>query len=195
MQKQLSWEASIHLYRDKTILKQLGIAISIPFGVLFAFLFWVASRSTSPSRFYGIYMIALVFGLTFLLLAVVHQNKMHVRYVLTQKYITLMMTQRQSKKNQRVNRATMLAGLVTLNPTAMGAGLLAAGHQQQTMKLIDIKKIDIDDFHHRLVIKDSYYEFIVQCSAQNYQDVKIFLQQHSLFKKYKIILILKHFLF
>ena len=181
VQHEMSWEASIHLYKDKTILKQLGIAIGIPFGILILFLLWVASGSTSPSRFYGIYMIILLFVVTYLFLWVVFQNRMHVRYILTQKNITMKMTNKQSKKNQKVNKATTFAGLISLNPTVMGAGLLASTHQQQTMKLVNIQKLEVNDRLHRILIKDSFYEFIIQCTAQNYQDVKNFIQQHSMF--------------
>lgn len=181
MKKEISWEASIHLYRDKTILKQLGIAVGIPFGIVIIFLLWAASGSDDPTRFYGIYMIGLLFVVTIIFLSVVYQNRMHVRYILTQKHITMMMSAKQAKKNKRVNNATMLAGLVTMNPTAMGAGMLASSRQQQTMKLINIQSMKLDDRKHRILIKDSFYEFIVQCTAQNYQDVKNFIQQHSMF--------------
>lgn len=181
MKKEMSWEANIHLYRDKTILKQLAIAIGIPFGVVVIFLLWAAAGSTSPSRFYGIYLIILVFGLTFLFLTVVYKNSFHVRYILTQKHITMKMSEKQAKTNKRVNNATMLAGLVTMNPTAMGAGVLASNRQQQTMKLTDIQSIKLDERKHRILVNDSFYEFIIQCTAQNYQDVKNFIQQHSMF--------------
>lgn len=181
MQQHLSWEASIHLYKDKTILKQLGIAIGIPFGVLLLFLLWVASTSTSSSRFYGIFMIVLLFVITGVFIYVVFENKIHVRYILNQKSITMKMSDKQAIKNKWVNHSTFILGLLRLNPTAMGVGLLANSNQQQTIKLVSIQQLKTDDAHHRLVIKDAYYEFIVQCTAQNYQDVKNFLQQHSLF--------------
>lgn len=181
MKKEITWEASIHLYRDNTILKQLLIAIGLPFGLVILFLFWVAIKSKSVMGYYGLVMIAILFIVTFFFIALVYQNKIHVRYELNQKNITMMMSQQQAKKNNMINLATMIVGLLKLSPTPVGAGLLVSSHQQQTMKLIDIDSIKIDDHNHKIIIKDSFYEFIVQCTTQNYQDVKNFIQQHSLF--------------
>ena len=173
MENVYQWEAMIHLYKDKTVFKQLAIAIGIPFGVLIVFLIWVASQTSDNSAWYGLLLIGVLF------IGFVYQNRMNVRYHLDQNRIKMELSDQQKKINCWVNWTTTITGFFAKNTTVMGIGLLAAANQKQMMRLIHVKSVVAYPEQFKLVLIDSYRRFLVQCNSHNYHAVKYFLHQHA----------------
>ena len=57
---ELRWELQVPIFKNNLILKQIGIAIGIPFGALILFLFIIKA-------WYGLILISMTFLLTFLI--------------------------------------------------------------------------------------------------------------------------------
>ena len=179
MENNYQWEAMILLYKDKTVLRQLIIAIGLPFGVVVLFLLWVSSQSNDIYAWYGLILIGVLFVLTVFFVGFVYQNRMHVRYNLDQNRIKMEFSERQKRVNCWVNWTTTITGFFAKNTTAMGIGLLASANQKQTMRLVHVKTVVAYPEQFKLILVDSYRQFLVQCNSHNYHDVKYFLRQHT----------------
>jgi hypothetical protein len=179
MDNNYQWDAMILLYKDKTVLQQLLIAIGLPFGVVVLFLLWVASQSNDIYAWYGLILIGILMLLTVLLIGFVYQNRMHVCYHLNQNRIKMELSEKQKKINSWVNWTTTISGLFAKNPTVMGIGLLASANQRQMMRLVHVKAVMAYPDQFKLVLVDSYRQFLVQCESHNYHDVTCFLHHHT----------------
>ena len=67
----LQWETSVPIFRNTIILKQMAIAIGIPFGLVIGILL-IASRGEGAREysFYGLALIAAAFGLAYLVIMI-----------------------------------------------------------------------------------------------------------------------------
>ena len=173
------WEAALHLFKDKTIAKQLSIAIGLPFGILIAFLLYVYIKNPSSSILYALSMIALLFVATFLLLTFAYQNKMAVTYELNSKHMIMKMAEKQRKVNRWINISLAILSIFNKNVTTMGIFMLTSHNQKQTMRLDHIKKAKGFPEKYKIVVYDSYRSFILQCHPNNYSDIKNFIQQYT----------------
>lgn len=68
----LEWKNRVSIFRNSLILKQLGIAIGIPFGILIIILFVL--RGDLRYKIYGIGLIAALFVCTWLFVIIVYRR-------------------------------------------------------------------------------------------------------------------------
>ncbi len=176
---EFKWEATIHLFKDKTILMQLLFAIGVPFSIVIGFLIFVSFTSESAFKYNGLVMIGLLFLITFLFIGFFYQNKMQVVYEVTSKHIIMKMSPRQTKKNQWVNVTLAVFSLFNRNATTMGIALINTNNQQQKLRLDHIKKANGYPDKYKIVLYDNYRCFLLQCNPINYFSVKNFLQQYT----------------
>src|SRR5665647_3301515 len=93
---QLEWTISVPILRNSIILKQLGIAIGIPFGILLLFLL-------SVQAFYGVGLIAILFLLTYLFIRIVWGGNYEVGFELDKTGIRNYTMKKQARKNRIIN--------------------------------------------------------------------------------------------
>ena len=116
---ELRWEMRVPIFKNSLILKQMGIAIGIPFGALILFLFIIKA-------WYGLILISMTFLLTFLMILLLFHGTYDVRYVINQRGVSCHTQEKQKKLVRRLAFITFFLGLLKINPTAAGAGLLSA---------------------------------------------------------------------
>ena len=102
--KKLHWSISVPIFRNSIILKQLGIAIGIPFGALILFLL-LATKGSSDAL-YALGLIAAVFLLTYLLIRVLWGGKYDAAFILDCKGIRCYTQKDQASKNLILNALT-----------------------------------------------------------------------------------------
>lgn len=178
-ENEFKWEATIHLFKDKTILFQLLFAIGFPFSIVIGFLIFVSFTSDSAFKYNGLIMIGLLFLLTFLFIGFFYKNKMQVVYEMTPKHIIMKMSPRQTKKNQWVNATLAILSFFNRNATTMGIALISSTNQQQKLRLDHISKANGYPDKYKIVLYDNYRCFLLQCNQTNYVNVKNFLQQYT----------------
>lgn len=82
----LKWEIKVPIFKNILILKQLGSAIGIPFSILIGFLLWHLDETGAK---YALFLIFILFLMTFLMVLAIYQGKYHMIIHLDEKGITV----------------------------------------------------------------------------------------------------------
>lgn len=128
----ISWQISVPILRHTLILKQLGIAVGIPFGFVA-----LAIGLTSGKSVYTLYALGLMVALLFftgVLIMIVYRGRYEAEFVLDKKGALCRIQTKQQKKNRIINTITVVLGLISGKPAVAGAGLLAQSRQSEFLK-------------------------------------------------------------
>jgi len=166
----LEWTLSVPILRNSIILKQLGIAIGIPFGILIIFLiFWKAT--------YALILISALFLLTYLFIRIIWGGNYNVGFELDKTGIRNYTLAKQAKQNRVVNLLTIIAGFFSGNLSAAGAGFLAQSKQDVFIRWRNIKKVKYLPASSTIMLRGGLTENIaVFCTPENYADVETYIR-------------------
>ena len=168
----ITWAIRVPILRNRVILKQLGIAIGIPFGLLIIFLLFIKA-------FYGVGLIAILFLLTFLFITIVWGGKYDVGFEIDNSGIRSFTLENQAKRNKILNALTVVAGLISGKPVVAGAGMLAQSQQDVQIKWKRFKKVKYIPLRHVIMIKAGFAENLALfCNKDNYEEVEMFVRSH-----------------
>ncbi|MDD4029330.1 MAG: hypothetical protein PHI40_06845 [Caldisericia bacterium] len=175
----ISWDQDVTIY-NKVVLKQLGIAFGIPFGLIFLFLAIQYISDMNKGRIvsfdgwqYALLLIGLWIALTALFLFVVYRNRFRMHYEINDDGIFMGFAATSRKKNKLVNIATIIAGGMAGKPSVAGAGLLAQSQQSVFLRWSQCKKYRCYPSKNRITIYNKFIEFmIVECTQENYPVVR-----------------------
>jgi len=175
----ISWDQDVTIY-NKVVLKQLGLAFGIPFGLIFIFLVIQYISDMSKGRIvsfdgwqYALLLIGLWIALTALFLFVVYRNRFRMHYEINDDGIFMGFAATSAKKNKLVNIATMIAGGMAGKPSVAGAGLLAQSRQSVFLRWSQCKKYKLHPKKNRITIYNKFIEFmILECTPENYPLVR-----------------------
>lgn len=176
--KSISWETYVPLYTNPVILKDLGKAIGIPFGILIAFLLWVSKGDILGSDVkYAFFIIGLLFFFTFLLTIALYGGKYAPGFIVDDKGITNYTQHKQRKRNKLINGFLVFFGLLSGNYTAAGTGFIADSRQIMKIHWKNVRYVKYDSKHHTIVIKGGIAEKIaIFCTEENYLEVEQFIK-------------------
>ena len=149
----ISWNSEVSIFKDNTILKQLGIAIGIPFGLLMVFL--IAIRA-----WYGVLLVAATLVLGAIFIYAVYGGKYSVDYIIDEDGIRMKSSDDHEKKTKTIGILTFLAGVFSKSPTVSGAGLLSTLNDSRSISWKRIKDIQYNNNRNLIVIKGSPCEKI-----------------------------------
>lgn len=96
--EKIQWQISVPIFKNKVILKQLGIAIGIPFGLI-ALVIGLASGK-SVYALYGLGLIGALLFLTWLFILVVYRGKYEAEFVMDDKGCSAGRRQNKRKKTE-----------------------------------------------------------------------------------------------
>ncbi len=174
LSEKIEWSMRVPIFRNATILKQLGIAIGIPFGLVVVVL--LVSSGKSIYALYASGLIAALFLLTYLFIMIVWGGKYDVGFVIDKKGIRCYTKEGQVRKNRIINALTVVLGLLSGKPAAAGAGILAQSRQDVLVKWKNIRKVRYNPKSHEIMIKGGFAENIALfCTAENYKEVEAIL--------------------
>jgi hypothetical protein len=160
------WDIRVPIFKNKIILKQLFLAIGIPFGILFVVLLLVKA-------YYGVLLIVMLLFFTVLFVLIVFRGTYDTHFRISGKGILCENQPKQGNRVKKLSVITFLVGLIAKNPTAAGAGLLSG---QRTTVLIPwkrIRKIKCFDKQKTIMIHGGFGENIVLfCNTENYAEIK-----------------------
>jgi hypothetical protein len=177
-QSEIQWQIRVPIFKDPVILRQLGLALGFPFGllaVLFAILsFW------SRGALYGLGLVGLLMLLTWLFVMVVYGGKYDAEFVLDDKGVACRTQSGQARKNRVINSLAVGLGLLAGKPGVAGAGLLAASRQQVFIRWNRIRKARYNPRARTILIWGGFAEHIALfCTAENYAIVEQSIKQKS----------------
>lgn len=176
MQQEIRWEIGVPIFRTSVIVKQLGLAIGIPFGLVTLYLVIMSGRSRET--LYALGSIGALFLLTWLLIMAVHRGRYEAEFVLDQKGAVCRTQARQAKKNRIINALAVLLGLLSGKPAAAGAGLLAQSRQEVFLPWSRITEVKCKPRKLVVLLRCGWTERLVLfCTQDNYEQVKNFVLQ------------------
>lgn len=167
------WNISVPIFRNFVILRQLAIAIGVPFGVIIAVLLLAGRTSNSTDSLYALGLIGGLFLLTYLFIMIVYGGNYDAGFVIDNKGILCYTQKKQAKVNRIVNWLTIILGLLSRNPAAAGAGLLAQSRQSVLLKWNRIQRVEYNPRRRVIMVKGNFTETIaVFCTEENYSEVE-----------------------
>jgi|LSQX01.2.fsa_nt_gb hypothetical protein len=169
--EKLAWQISLPIFRNTVILKQLGLAIGIPFGLV-ALILALASAN-SLYAFYGLGLIALLFFLTWLLLMIVYRGRYELEYILDEAGVICRTQSRQADRNRIINRLTIALGLLSAQAVTVGSGMLAQSRQEVFLPWKRVSKVKYKRKSHTILLRAGLTEqMALFCTADNYPQVE-----------------------
>lgn len=169
--EKIQWQISVPIFRNTVILKQLGIAIGIPFGLV-ALVIGLASGK-SVYALYGLGLIAALLFFTWLFIMAVYRGKYEAEFVLDDKGVLCRTQTKQAKKNRVVNALTVVLGLLSGKPAAAGAGMLAQSRQEVFLRWNHITKVKYKPKSRTILLRGGWTEQIALfCADENYPQIE-----------------------
>lgn len=168
----IEWEIHVPIFRNPLILRQLGLAVGIPFGILLVIL-------TIVKAYNGIVLVALLFLLTYLFILAVYGGKYHVGFKLSPDGIRSHTLQQQAKRNRVINWLTVILGLFTGKFTAAGAGVLAMSGQNQNIRWTAVRRVRFFNSSKTILLRaGTGNQLALFCTPDNYPVVGQYLLTH-----------------
>lgn len=171
------WEINVPIFKNTVILKQLGICIGIPFGLVALVIGLTSGRSV-----HTLYALGLIAGLlifTWLFIMAAYRGKYEAEFVLDGKGVLCRTGARQARKNRVINTLTVILGLLTGKPAAAGAGMLAESRQETFLRWNRITKVKYKSKSRTILLRGGWTENIALfCADENYEQVEAFVRQN-----------------
>lgn len=175
--KNLEWSINVPIFKHSVILKQLGIAIGIPFGLLLIVFLLISNPENRIYSIYAIGTIILLFLLTYFFIQLVYRGKYAVSFILNEEGVQYSTQSNTTKKNRIVNGLAISLGLLSGKPTISGAGLLANSKQSVTIKWKNIKQVRYEPKPKTIMLSSSPLDNIaVFCTDENYPIVEAYIK-------------------
>ncbi len=169
--EKMQWQISVPLFRNTVILKQLGLAIGIPFGLVALVIGLLSGKSVYT--LYGLGLIAALLFFTWLFIMAVYRGKYEAEFVLDQKGVLCRTQAKQAKKNRVVNALTVVLGLLSGRPAVAGAGMLAQSRQEVFLRWNRVTKVKYKPKSLTILLRGGWMEQIALfCAAENYSQVE-----------------------
>ncbi len=174
MQDKVQWEIKVPIFKNSLILKQLAIAIGIPFGILIILL--IVLLKGSIYALYSVGTIVLLLIATWIFILIVYGGTYDVEFLLNDKGVLYQSRPNQMKKNKIINSLTFILGLLSKNPTSMGASTLAQSRQQIFVPWKKVVEVKYKPKDFTILIKSGFAQSIALfCREENYPAVKEFV--------------------
>lgn len=169
--EKMDWKISVPIFKNSLILKQLGIAIGIPFLIV-ALIVGIASGK-SIYLLYGLGLIAALLLLSWLLIMALYRGNYEVEFVLDGEGVLCRTQAKQAKKNRVVNALTVILGLFSGKPTVAGVGLLAQSRQEVFLRWNRVKKVGYQPKSQTILLQGGFGESLALfCTSENYDQAK-----------------------
>lgn len=179
IQQTIQWQISVPIFRNKVIVKQLGIAIGLPFGLVVLFIGFNSGKS--PDTLYALGLISVLSIFCWFFVMAVYRGKYEAEFVLDDKGALCRTQARQAKRNRVVNALTVVFGLFSGKPAAAGAGMLAQSRQEVFLRWSDVTKVQYKAGSLTILLRGGWTEqMALFCTQENYTQVKQFVLQKTM---------------
>lgn len=172
---QLSWSIRVPIFRNRIILKQLGLGIGIPIGIIV-----IVIGLTSGKSVYTLYALGLIGALlffTWLFIMVVYGGKHDAAFHLDDKGALFRTQPKEAKKNRIVNTLAVLLGLLSGKPAVAGAGMLAQSRQQVFIRWKRATRVKYVPRARTILLRAGWTENVgIFCTPENYAVVEQFVR-------------------
>ncbi len=169
--KKVQWQISLPIFRNSIILKQLGLTIGIPFGIVVLVISLASGRSVYT--LYGLGLIAFLFLLTWAFIMLVYGGKYEAEFILDDMGVLCRTAARQRKKNAIVNGLAIILSFLSRTFVAAGAGLMAQSRQEVFIPWRRVRRAKYNERARTILIRGGLTENIALfCTEENYSQVE-----------------------
>lgn len=176
MQQEVRWKISVPIFQNTVILKQIGLAIGIPLGLVALIIVLTSGRSRET--LYALGLIGALFLLTWLLIMAAYRGKYEAEFVLDQKGALCRTQARQAKKSRVINTLAVIFGLLSGKPSVAGAGMLAQSRQEVFLRWNSITKVKYKPQSSTILLRGGWTEqTALFCAQDNYEQIESFVLQ------------------
>lgn len=182
MEEVLHWRISVPIFKNSIILKQLGLAIGVPFGLVMLVIGFLSRKSI-----YTLYALGLVGALlffTWLFVMIVYRGMYEVEYVLNHQGVLCRTQAKQAKRNRIINSLTVMLGLFSGKLSVMGAGVLAQSGREVSLRWNRITKVKYKPRNYTILLRGGWTEPIALfCTDENYALAEKFILEKTRLSK------------
>ncbi len=170
----LCWEISVPIFKTGVILKDLALALGIPFGLLIILLLLISGGDISSRGVgYPLISIGLLFIFGFLFIMVLYRGRYDAGYEIDSKGILNYTQQGQRRKNKAINLILIVLGFFTGRPSVAGTGVLAQSRQSVSIRWKDLRKVKIYPKSRTIVAWGGFAcKIAIFCNDDNFADVR-----------------------
>ena len=173
VRNEIKWEQRVPIFKDSLILKQLGFAIGIPFGVLTVFLMLIKA-------YFGLIIVGATFVFAYFLVLLIFRGTYDVKYELNEKGVSCQNQNSQRKKVQTLSLIVLFIGIIKGNPTTAGAGMLSGARTNIYVHWKNIRKVKYNNKRKTIMIYAGFAENIALfCTDENYNEVCEFVKNRK----------------
>lgn len=177
LEKGIAWCIDVPIFRNSLILKQLGIALGIPFGILILLLVFWALKSQSRDALFALGLLGVLLLLSWGFIMVLYRGNYAVEYFLNDSGVRCQTEKVMGRKNRVVNLLTVFLGLFSGRLTAAGAGMLAQSRQDVFLKWGKIRKVKNNPRNYTIQLWGGWTEQLALfCTADNYAQIEQIVQ-------------------
>ncbi len=174
LEEKIKWKISVPIFKQSLILKQLGVAVGIPFGILISTLLLLSGNNSYT--LYALTWIGILFFLTGIFILIVYGGRYEVEFILDHKGISSKTQPCQEEKNKLINALTVSLGILSGKPVVAGAGFLAQARQQIFLPWTRITTANYNPQGRTILIKCGLLESVALfCTEDNYSEVVEFV--------------------
>lgn len=179
MPQMLQWEIYVSIFKNRYILRGLGIAVGIPFGALIAVILILSGGDVfGTDAKYALLLIALLLILTFLFVLLAYGGKYAPGFIVDSKGVTNYTQTQQQKRNRLINSMLIALGLISGNLTAAGTGMIANSRQTMSLKWKQILKVQYDRKRCVILLRGGFADkMAVFCTRENYATVEAIIRK------------------
>lgn len=169
--ERIQWQLSVSIFKNTVILKQLGLAIGIPFGLVVLVIGLASDKSVYT--LYGLGLITVLLLLTWLFMMALYRGKYEVEFVLDEKGVLCRTQTKQAKKNRIVNTLTVVFGFLSGKLATAGAGILAQSRQEVFLRWKHVTRVKYKPKSHTILLRGGLSEQIALfCADKNYPEIE-----------------------
>ena len=166
---EISWEIKVPIFRNRIILRQLGLAVGIPFGLLTVILIAVGGLA-------GLAVVGALLILSLIIIYLVFRGTYDVCYTVSKKGILCENKPDQARRVKKMSALTVLLAIFSRNPTAAGIGVSAGSKTREFYAWRKIRRVRYLDSQKCIMIHGGFAEnTAVFCTEENYTVVKDFI--------------------
>lgn len=164
------WCARVPIFRNTLVLKQLGLAIGVPFGLLVIILAFLSEKTIYT--LYALGLVSTLLFLTWLFVLTVYGGQYEVEFILDSQGVLCRTQAKQIQRNKVINTLAITAGLLSGKPSVVGAGMLAQSRQSEFLKWSRVTRVKYQPQQQTILLRGGWTENIALfCTECNYQQV------------------------
>ncbi len=177
----LQWEIYVPIFRNRFILKGLGLAIGLPFGIVIAVIIITAGGDIfGTDAKYALGLIALLFILTFFLILIVYGGQYAPGFIIDETGIVNYTQAEHARRSRIINGLLIALGLFSGSSTSVGVGMIAQSKQVMRLRWKNIRKVMYYPKRYTILVRGGYTEKIaIFCTPEKYLDVEAMIKERS----------------